>query len=155
MDKINQNEIDNAIKKVMDYVNTIRNNGGLNIFNALFQIDYRILIYLSEHKDAHPSILADALHVTRPNIAANLRLLEQKKYIIRDVDGNNRRQVFVNMTKEGKKYLEMCDSQLRYLFTGWFMILGKNEVSHLLKILELSSSKDLITDELKKYFVGE
>lgn len=155
MKTLNQNEIDDAIKKVMDYVNTIRNNGGLNIFNELFQTDYRILIYLAEHKDAHPSILADVLHVTRPNVAANLRLLEQKKYIVRNVDENNRRQVFVNMTEEGKKYLEMCDAQLKYLFTGWFMILGKEEVTHLLKILELSSSKDLMTEELKKYFVGE
>ncbi len=142
------------IEKLMGYVNTIRNNGGLDIFSGLFQTDYRIVTYLSTHPDAHPSDIAEELNVTRPNVAANLRLLEQKKQIVRVVDEENRRQVYVNLTDEGREYLKKCDDQLHFLFAGWFQLLGKEETKHLLKILEISASPDAISPDIKEMVVG-
>lgn len=150
----NEKEIQEAIEKLLGYVSTIRKNGGLDIFSTFFQTDYRIMAYLANHENAHPSIMADELNVTRPNIAANLRLLEQKKFITREIDVNNRRQVYVNMTESGKKYLQKCDMQLHYLFSGWFTILGKEETSHLLNILKISSDPKIITDDLKDLVIG-
>ncbi len=150
-----QEEIQKDIDKLLNYVTIIRKNGGLDIFSELFQTSYRIMTYLSSHKDAHPSDMADELNVTRPNIAANLRLLEQKKFIRREIDEMNRRQVYVNMTEEGKKYLSKCDCQLHFLFAGWFQILGKEETKHLLKILEISSQPNIISDEIKEFVVGD
>lgn len=152
--KNNAEEMEKQIDQVLYYVNIIRNNGGLDIFSTLFQTEFRILMYLSNHEDAHPSIMASELHVTRPNIAANLRQLEAKKFIVRDLDFDNRRQVYVNITDEGRIYLKNCDEQLKFLFMGWFSILGE-ETTHLLKILELSAQTGVITDEIKKYFVGQ
>ncbi len=155
---MNENEL-NELREQTDlflkYLTKVRNNGALDIFTSLFQTDYRIMIYLYEHPNAHPSLMADELRVTRPNIAANLRLLEQKRFITRDIDEANRRQVYVNLTDEGKSYLEKIDAQLHFLFGGWFTILGKEETMHLLKILEISSSPELITEELKKFSVGD
>lgn len=148
-------DMNKKIDQLMSYVNTIRNNGGLDIFTALFQTDYRIMMYLSLHENAHPSIMADELKLTRPNIAANLRLLEQKKFIIRDIDEDNRRQVYVNITPEGKNYLQKCDTQLHLLFAGWLTILGDEETEHLLKILKMSSSPELITENLKEFSFGQ
>lgn len=154
-EKYDESEMQTDIAKLMDYVNVIRNNGGLDIFSGLFQTDYRIMTYLSSHPDAHPSDMADELNVTRPNVAANLRLLDQKKYITRVVDEDNRRQVYVNMTESGKKYLEKCDAQLHFLFAGWFMLLGKEETKHLLKILEISADPNVISPEVKDLVVGK
>lgn len=154
-EKYDVEEMQKDIDKLMEYVNIIRNNGGLDIFSSLFQTDYRIMTYLSVHPNAHPSDMADELNVTRPNVAANLRLLEQKKYITRVIDEDNRRQVYVNMTEEGKKYLDKCDSQLHFLFSGWFMLLGKEETKHLLKILDISASPTAISDEVKDFVVGK
>jgi DNA-binding MarR family transcriptional regulator len=154
-DKYDQNELQKDIDKLLEYVNIIRANGGLNIFSGLFQTDYRIMSYLATHPDAHPSDMADVLSVTRPNVAANLRLLEQKKYIVREVDKENRRQVYVNMTSEGREYLEKCDKQLHFLFAGWFSLLGREETSHLLKILEISASPSVISDEIREIVVGQ
>ena len=155
---MNENEMDELKAQtdlLLKYINKARNTGALDIFTSLFQTDYRIMIYLESHSDAHPSLMADELKVTRPNIAANLRLLEQKKYITRNVDENNRRQVYVNLTDTGRKYLEKIDAQLHFLFGGWFTILGKEETKHLLKILEISSSPDIISEELKNFSVGD
>ena len=155
MSENENNELKEQTDLLIKYLNQARNNGALDIFTSLFQTDYRILIYLNSHPDAHPSLMADELKVTRPNIAANLRLLEQKRFITRDVDEANRRQVYVNLTDDGKSYLEKIDAQLHFLFGGWFTILGKEETKHLLKILEISSSPELITEELKKFYVGD
>lgn len=155
MSENENNELKEQTDLLIKYLNQARNNGALDIFTSLFQTDYRILIYLNSHPDAHPSLMADELKVTRPNIAANLRLLEQKRFITRDVDEANRRQVYVNLTEDGKSHLEKIDAQLHFLFGGWFTILGKEETKHLLKILEISSSPELITEELKKFSVGD
>ncbi len=143
------------LRKLMEYVSIIKENGELDIFTQLFQTDFRILTYLQKHPGTHPSIMADALKVTRPNIAANLRLLEQRKLIIRTIDENNRRQVYVELTEEGIEYLNVCEKQLGILFTGWFKILGEEEVSHLFKILALSSDPKIMTSNLKTFSFGE
>lgn len=159
MDPIFDSEIDAKlgadIKRLMDLVRKIRDNGELQLFSALFQTDFQILSYLSVHKDCHPSDMADALKVTRPNIAANLRNLENKEYIERNVDKDNRRQVYVNLTDKGKQYIELCNIQLSYLFASWFKILGEEDTQHLFQILEKSSSPDLMTDSLRSFNLGE
>ncbi len=148
-------EMTDSINKLMDYVVKIRSNGELDLFTQLFQTDFRILTYLVTHPGAHPSIMADDLKVTRPNIAANLRLLESRKMVDRVVDPNNKRQVYVDITEVGTRYVQQCENQLSYLFTGWFNILGEEEVKHLFKILELSSNPAVMTDDLKSFKFGQ
>lgn len=154
-EEFTQEELQKDIDQLLDYVSIVRKNGGLDIFSTLFQIDYRIMTYLASHPDSHPSDLADELNVTRPNVAANLRLLEQKKYITRVIDEENRRQVYVNMTDKGREFLDKCVSQLHFLFAGWFQLLGKEETKHLLKILEISSSPNIITDDIRQFVIGD
>ncbi len=154
-EKFDENEMQTDITKLLEYVAIIRKNGGLDIFSGLFQTDYRIMTYLSSHPNAHPSDMADELNVTRPNVAANLRLLDQKKFITRVVDEDNRRQVYVNMTEEGRQYLQKCDAQLNFLFAGWLTLLGKEETKHLLRILEISSDPSIISNEVKEIVVGK
>lgn len=159
MDDIFNTEIDDELKqkieKLMGLVSKIRDNGELQIFSTLFQTDFQILSYLSKFPDAHPSDMADSLKVTRPNIAANLRNLENKGFIERDVDKANRRQVYVTLTEKGNQYIALCNLQLMYLFASWFKILGDQDTENLFRILEKSSSPDLMTDTLKKFSLGE
>lgn len=151
----NENEIQMDLETLMGYVSKIRETGAIDLFSRLFQSDYRILNYLRTHQNVHPSILADSLRLTRPNIAANLRLLESKKFITRVGDQDNHRQVFVNITPNGQRYLNIVDQQCATLFKGWFAILGPEETKHLFTILELSSDPKLMTDELKKFSFGD
>ncbi len=147
-------ETKSKIDIFMSYFMKIKENGALDIFTQLFQTDFRIMAYLESHPDAHPSVMADVLNVTRPNIAANLRLLEQKGYIQRIIDENNRRQVYVNLTEEGKRYISLVSVQLSVLFASWLQILGEEESEHLFKILEISSNPALITENLKSFSFG-
>ncbi len=152
---INQEELQKDMQLLMSYVSKIRDMGAIDLFSRFFQADYRILNYLRNLKDVHPSIIAENLHLTRPNVAANLRLLESKNFISRVGDASNHRQVIVNITPQGQRYLSLVDQQCATLFVGWFAILGKEEIPHLFKILELSSDPKLITDELRHFSLGE
>lgn len=138
------------VEQLLSYVDRIFSSGGLNIFAPLMQTDYRILVYLKKNPGAHPSVIADELNVTRPNVAANLRILEEKKYIRREMDAENRRQIYVHMTKEGEEHLARVGTKLDVLFASWLSILGEEETEHLFKILDLSSDPKLITADLRK-----
>lgn len=152
---IENEELQKKVETLMKYLNKARDLGELDLFLGLFQADYRIMQYLKKHENAHPSEIADALKESRPNIAANLRILEQKGYIQRDLDQDNRRQVYVNVTQEGLGFLHCCDMQMMYLFAGWFQILGEDETKHLFRILELSTNPSAMSDELKDFHLGE
>lgn len=152
---ITAEEIQKDIQLLMSYVGKIRDMGAIDLFSRFFQADYRILNYLRTHTDVHPSIIAESLHLTRPNVAANLRLLESKNFISRIGDVSNHRQVIVNITQQGQRYLSLVDQQCATLFMGWFAILGKEEIPHLFRILELSSDPKLMTDELRHFSLGE
>lgn len=139
------------LEKIISYVDRIRENGEIDLFSIFFQTDYRILLYLRSNPGAHPSALADSLKVSRPNIAAALRILESKDYILRKIDADNRRQFLVFLTPKGLRYIEIVGKKLLSLINSWLSILGNDEVSHLIKILEISSDPKLMTDDLKRF----
>ncbi len=144
-------EMASKLKLLMDYIDKIRENGAFDIFSELFQTDYRILSYLLKNPVCHPSEIADALNLSRPNIAASLRTLEMKGWITREIDKDNRRQIFVSVTDEGLRVLKTSGQKLGYLFSSWFQILGEEEVEHLFRILDKSSDPALISDELRNF----
>ncbi|MFA6829868.1 MAG: MarR family winged helix-turn-helix transcriptional regulator [Bacilli bacterium] len=148
-------DLPGKIQRLMELLSLAKDNGELQIFSALFMTDFQIIAYLASHENTHPSELADTLRSTRPNIAANLRTLESKGYIVRNIDENNHRQVYVNITEKGKIYFQICQKQLGYLFSSWFALLGEEEVEHLFVILEKSCRPDIMTDELKKFNFGD
>ena len=142
------------VQKLTEYVDRVFANGSLNIFAPLMQTDYRILMYLNKKPGAHPSVMADDLNITRPNIAANLRILEEKNFISREMDPSNRRQIYVYMTDVGKDYLLRISHQLEYLFACWLTLLGDDETKQLFHILEISSDPKNITADLRKLTLG-
>lgn len=152
---LSEEELTQDINHLRDLVIKIRDAGALERFTRLFETDYRVLVYLSSHEKAHPSVIAEELRTTRPDVAANLRTLEKKGFITRELDNGNRRQVFVTITEKGGRYLEKIHEQLVNLFKGWFQILGPEETKHLFLILELSAQPKNFTDEILKRKIGD
>lgn len=141
--------------RLMELITKCYENGGINIFSALFQTDLQCIFYLYDRPNAHPSDMATALKSTRPNIAANLRILEQKGYIVRTTDEINRRQIYVNLTEKGRNYYSLCRKQMYMLFATWFSILGEEDTEHLFEILEKSSDPVLMSIDLDELHTGE
>lgn len=155
MDKIIDKDLQNNIDKVIDYVDQIVHNPAFSIVTNIFQLDFQIIYFLHNKKNVLPSAIASSLNSTRPNIASNLKILEQKEFITRDTNQKNRRQIFVNLTEKGKKYFEICKLQLSYLFASWFSLLGEDETKHLFKILDLSTKPELTAEQIKKFSFGD
>lgn len=151
---LSEEELTQDRDRLRELVVKIRDVGALERFTRLFETDYRVLVYLNQHDCSHPSTIAEKLSTTRPDVAANLRTLEKKGFICRELDNGNRRQVFVTITEKGKRYLEKVHEQLVNLFKGWFDILGPEETTHLFTILELSSQPKNFTDEILKRKIG-
>lgn len=151
---LSSEELNKDINRLRDLVVRIRDAGALERFTRLFETDYRVLVYLSNHPKSHPSVIAEELRTTRPDVAANLRTLEKKGFIVRELDIVNRRQVFVSRTEKGARYLEKVHDQLINLFKGWFQILGPEETKHLFLILELSAQPQNFTEAILKRKIG-
>ena len=147
-------EMKQKVERLTGFLDRVFANGWLNIFAPLMQTDYRILVYLAKNPSAHPSVMVDDLNITRPNIAANLRILEERKFIVREMDPANRRQIYVSMTDSGKDYLMRINRQLETLFASWLTILGDKETEHLFHILELSCDPRNISSDLRKLTLG-
>ena len=143
------------VEKLLSYVDKVFSNGTLNLFSPLMQTDYRILMYLVRNPGAQPSVLAEQLNVTRPNVAANLRILDEKKYIVRRIDETNHRQIHVYLTEEGKRHIHRVGLKLNFLFASWLDILGPEECQHLFRILDLSCQPNVLNEDLKKMFLDD
>lgn len=150
-----EENIENNIKKLMTLIDELNENGIIDIFRQLNRSDYRILKYLNENKNANPSSIASSLNLTRPNIAAALKVLEKKEYITREINVKNRKQIFVNLTDSGREFVNICSVQLQLLLTSWFSSINDEEANTLFEILNKALNPNMILSELKEFTFGE
>lgn len=150
-----EENIENNIKKLMTLIDELNENGIIDVFRQLNRSDYRILKYLNENKNANPSNIASSLNLTRPNIAAALKVLEKKEYITREINVKNRKQIFVNLTDSGREFVNICSVQLQLLLTSWFSSINDEEANTLFEILNKALNPNMILSELKEFTFGE
>lgn len=150
-----ENNNNNDVKKLLEIFDELYNRGIFDIFNSRNQSDYKILNYLLTDDNTNPSIIAEKLNLTRANVAASLKILESKEYITRKININNRRQIFVSLTEQGRNYVTICNTQLELLVSGWFNLLSQNEIDELFKIAKKALKEDAISDEFKELTFGE
>lgn len=131
-------------------IQTIYNQGFLNPFISFIESQNRILIYLLRYPNAHPSNISDELNSSRSTIANCLKQLESMGYIERNINCDNRREIYVNITEKGKNYINSMISDICKLFDVWLNILGE-EADHLLKILQISSNITNVDDMFYKF----
>lgn len=135
----------------VELVQKIYNQGELNPFIDLVQTSSRVVIYLSQHDNAHPSEISAELNMSRPNVTATLKGLEQSGYISRKLNPNNRREIYVSLTPAGRQYFQNKIMRIIGLFKDWIDLLGPEESQHLLHILELSSDMENVGQSFKSY----
>lgn len=145
----------NNVNKLLAIFDELYSRGIFDIFSSRNQSDYKILNYLLTDNNTNPSIIADKLNLTRANVAASLKILESKEYITRTINFNNRRQIFVSLTEQGRNYVNICNTQLELLVSGWFNLLSQNEIDELFKITKKALKEDAISDEFKELTFGE
>ena len=108
-------------------------------FLSLTKGEFLILEMLIRHRGArsnpegmYVSRLVNDTHATGPAVSRILRLLEEKGYIERYADKADRRNTFINITKEGDAAWERAANTMRQFLCRVIDRMGHQEMTELI-----------------------
>lgn len=101
---------------LIDSVGNFWSSESVSCLHNMSQGESFILNYLLQHPDSvTPGIISDAMKTSTARTAAALRTLEAKGCILRTMDNEDRRRVFVELTSFGLQKVE----ELRQTLQGY------------------------------------
>ncbi len=138
-------EIANQFVKIMQniYVNQKK------VFSINIRGEYSILLYLDKNskKEVTPGKISEDLNISTARVAASLNSLENKDYLTREIDKDDRRKIIIKMTTSGKEVAnKLKEEHLNYLIKI-FNCFDKNEIT---EIMRLTTKLDSILTNLGK-----
>jgi DNA-binding MarR family transcriptional regulator len=68
--------------------------------------DMEVLFFLDDNGEISMTELSNALHISKPNLTKIANKLFKLKYVVRKYNEKDRRTIFLNLTKTGKKLME-------------------------------------------------
>nr|WP_159437331.1 MarR family transcriptional regulator [Thermophilibacter provencensis] len=115
-----------------------------------------VLEYISRQDEAMtPSELAKTLGYTRPRMTRIIDSLEEKGYVVREQDKEDRRRVLVYCTDEGRRHANDHSSDGVSSLAATLSKMGEHDARELLRGLEIAYSltydKDDILGGVKKH----
>ena len=112
---------------------TTENNASINITELHFM---HAIVDNTENPENNVSMsdIREFLSVTKGAISQMLASLEKKGYINRDIDRNNRRNLIVTLTSEGRKVLESRYEEHSKRLQKVINRLGEEDAKQLLRI---------------------
>lgn len=81
-----------------------------------------------------PSELSTALQASTARISALLGALEKKGQIVRDIDKNNRRNILVTITEEGRNRVEMEMKEIKHRMMRVFADMGEADAEEFIRL---------------------
>lgn len=106
----------------------------------LSKSEYRVLIYIGEHRNCILKEVSDDLLIPKNNMTAIIDKLEKKKIVARVHNSDDRRAINVDLTKKGEAiFSNNADSRIR-LSKNLLKSLNRDEQNSLLQILEKLNS---------------
>ena len=133
-------DYEDAAKKLIMYSRGVA-KGSVGTAYGMSMGEDPVLEYLSRQEGGmNPSELADALGYTRPRMTRILDSLENKGFVVREPDVNDRRRVIVRCTDAGREHAHDHSSggvsNLAKTLSG----MGEHDVRELLRALETAYS---------------
>lgn len=110
-------------------------------FGGLTKGEFFALEVLSSHRTRHPcakgmyvSLLVEFMHVSGPAVSRMLRLLEEKGYIERNVDTQDRRNTYITMTAEGVQAWQQAQEGMNQFMHGLLDNMGQENMMMLISL---------------------
>lgn len=75
------------------------------------------------------------LHITRPAVSQMLNALENKNYIQREIDRNDRRKIAVRLTPEGARVLTLAKKHMDQIMDRTISRFGEENTQQLISLL--------------------
>lgn len=108
-----------------------------NNMKLFFRGEESMLLFLYEKTQTEvitPSDLSDELNISTARVATSLNSLENKNYLTREIDKDDRRKIIINLTDEGKKKsIELKENHF-VMFNQIISKLGEKDTEELLRI---------------------
>ncbi len=99
-----------------------------------------------------PTMLSEELKLSRPRMANILSSLRRKGYISMDIDHEDRRRMNVDLTEEGRNYLQSKFEFLAKYLDKYVEVLGETKIVELTQILKDTADSE---NTLIEKFGGE
>lgn len=114
--------------------------GAVESLAEFWQGELHVLEYLYQHCDSevNPSVLSDALNVSRARITSALSALRKKGYVTMEMCESDRRRMRVMLTTDGKYFIEQKQKELERQFDVLINGLGEQNVLELIRLTNLS-----------------
>jgi DNA-binding MarR family transcriptional regulator len=98
-------------------------------------------------KNVNTPELMDNVQVSKAAISKMFSALENKGYVIRETDKNNRRKITVELTEEGERVLKAVKSHVDSMLDETIARMGEEKTKLLISLLDELSD---ITEEVKR-----
>lgn len=96
-----------------------------------------VLSYVFERNgNVIPSDISNAMGSTSARIATILNNLEQKGFISRTIDTEDRRRIIVNLTDRGKEHVHEQNQKRIDFITNMLKYLGENDAKEYIRIMK-------------------
>ena len=114
----------------------------------MLTVIYRYMEENAEEKGIYVSKLANMLRVTSPAVSRMIGILEEKGYIGRDVDKEDRRNTYVYLTDAGRRIRKVTEDTMQELMKKVVVRMGNEDMQEL--ILLWNRLADIMEEEMKR-----
>lgn len=125
----------------MHVMNRFRRMHLADAFAGLSKGEFFTLEMLHKHRELHPEAagmyvtsLANHTHMSMPAMSRLLKTLEQKGYIERTVDKEDRRNTYISMTAKGTKVRAGAVAQMQALTCRVIQKMGEEDMQQLFSL---------------------
>lgn len=102
-------------------------------------VQYKILEYIKVSQPVTPTEISDCLHMSLPNTSRELRKLQERKFIEKISDTEDRRKHYICLTEDGEKIMEeafACIEERFHQLIQHASINDLEDIHHALNILD-------------------
>ena len=110
-----------------------------------------VLFTLSKNDKMTMTSICKALVITKPNATVLVDRLVNLGFVERETDKNDRRLVYIVLTKEGKSFIENCKNNLRTKIKEILLLYSKKD---LIKLNEALSIIKKLSDKLNDVYIN-
>jgi len=110
--------------------------GQVNVFNHLQGEMIILAIIAANENETKPSWISREMNVSSARVATALNNLEDKGLIIRRIDQDDRRQILVELTPEGKTLFKVQKKFMECQIVKLLKQLGEHDAEELLRIVK-------------------
>jgi len=135
-------DYDRLAQEFMETMHHMHKRKAQKQLNDSMQGESFVLFFVSQHKEnVTPSDISNAMGITSARIAATLNGLENKGFIERRIDVEDRRRILINLTDAGKEQVKQHYETVMKTTKNMLKYLGEEDSKNFIRIMKLLADR--------------